>query len=163
MSRAFVKEEDDAPELLPELPLSPHPNFVTPLGLALLQSRLQDAEQKLTALNEDAVDAASILAHLKRDIRWLRARIGQAIVKAPEQQPQDRVALGALVELEDDAGQRYHYRIVGEDEAAPEHGLISWVSPLAHALNGARVGDGIIWPRPAGDLPVEIVSIDYAR
>jgi len=73
----------------------------------------------------------------------------------------DRVGFGATVDLVDEDGARYRYRIVGEDEADPEQGLVSWVSPLARALEGARVGDSVIWKRPAGDLEVEVLAIDY--
>jgi hypothetical protein len=40
MSKAFTKEDDDSAEILPNLPQSPHPNYVTPEGLAALQDRL---------------------------------------------------------------------------------------------------------------------------
>ena len=38
MSRAFVKEDGPDNEPLPDLPISPHPNYVTPRGLAALRS-----------------------------------------------------------------------------------------------------------------------------
>ncbi|MGO4780015.1 GreA/GreB family elongation factor [Lysobacter sp. 2RAB21] len=38
---------------------------------------------------------------------------------------------------------------------------MSWVSPLARALHGARVGDNALWKRPAGDLNVEVLAIEY--
>jgi transcription elongation GreA/GreB family factor len=37
------------------------------------------------------------------------------------------------------------------------------VSPLARALTDAKVGDLVIWKRPAGDLELEIVSISYPK
>jgi transcription elongation GreA/GreB family factor len=51
---------------------------------------------------------------------------------------------------------------VGEDEADAEHGLVSYVSPLAMALLGARVGDEVRWQRPAGDMMIEVLRIEYA-
>ena len=68
-----------------------------------------------------------------------------------------RAGFGVRVELEDENGTSY--RIVGEDEAEPEAGLISWTSPLARALDGARIGDEVLWPRPAGDLRVEVMAL----
>jgi transcription elongation GreA/GreB family factor len=53
------------------------------------------------------------------------------------------------------------YRIVGEDEADPLQGRISWLSPLAQALLDHRSGDRVVWQRPAGNVPVRIVSISY--
>ncbi|MFD0325557.1 GreA/GreB family elongation factor [Lysobacter gummosus] len=160
MSRAFVKEGDGDENTgdLPELPISEHPNYVTPRGMALLRSRLDDAARRVGALD---ADARLERAHIEREMRWLQARILGAITIAPERQPADRVAFGARVELVDDDGHEYRYRVVGEDEADPEHGLISWVSPLARALHGARVGDIALWKRPAGDLNVEVLAIEY--
>ncbi len=162
MSRAFTKETDgDRPDDLPELPVSPHPNYVTPQGLAQLRARLSQAEQHLAAIDNDAEGARQDRDYTARDIRWLQARIANAILVASEQGKPERVGFGTRVELADAEGQRTHYRIVGEDEADPEHGLISWVSPLARALLGARVGDSVLWKRPAGDLEVEVLKIDF--
>lgn len=162
MSRAFVKENDsDLPDDLPELPLSVHPNYVTPQGLTQLRVRLADGEQRLATIDAEAVGARLERAMIERELRWLQARISDAIPVAADRQSRERVAFGATVELADRDDRRLRYRIVGEDEADPEHGSISWVSPLARALNGARVGDSVVWRRPAGDLEVEILSIDY--
>lgn len=162
MSRAFVKENDaEAPIALPELPVSPHPNYVTAEGLAQLQARVEAVEANLRAIDETAVDGRLERAHLERELRWLKLRIGAAIpVRVPPASP-ERVDFGATVELVDETEQHYRYRIVGEDEASPEQGLISWVSPLARALKGARAGDSVRWPRPAGDLEVEVLALSY--
>jgi transcription elongation GreA/GreB family factor len=53
------------------------------------------------------------------------------------------------------------FEIVGEDEADPNKGKLSWVSPLALALKGAKTGDIVVWKRPAGDLELEIAAIEY--
>jgi transcription elongation GreA/GreB family factor len=37
---------------------------------------------------------------------------------------------------------------------------VSWVSPLARALLGARTGDSVVWRRPAGDLEIEVARIE---
>ncbi|MEI2454307.1 GreA/GreB family elongation factor [Lysobacter firmicutimachus] len=163
MSRAFVKEGDGEPSSpdLPELPVSEHPNYVTPRGMSLLRARMDDAKRRLGAIDDADAGARLERAHVERELRWLQARVLSAITIAPERQPADRVAFGARVELIDSAGTEHVYRIVGEDEADPERGLISWVSPLARALHGARVGDSALWKRPAGDLAVEVLAIDY--
>ncbi|MGH8080085.1 MAG: GreA/GreB family elongation factor [Lysobacter sp.] len=163
MSRAFVKEGDgdENPGDLPELPVSEHPNYVTPRGMSLLRSRLDEAGRRVAALDPEAAGSKPERAHIQREMRWLQARILGAITIAPERQPADRIAFGARVELVDGEGREYRYRIVGEDEADPEHGLISWVSPLARALHGARVGDNAVWKRPAGDLDIEVLAIEY--
>jgi len=163
MSRAFVKESDTpAGSELPDRPISPHTNYVTPAGLAQLRARLDQARERKQALEAGGEDmeSAEDLRALKRDLRWLEARVGSARVVDPANQPRDRVAFGATVEVADDQGER-NYRIVGEDEADAERGWVSYVSPLAKALLGAHVGDEVEWRRPAGDLRVEILDIRY--
>jgi transcription elongation GreA/GreB family factor len=48
---------------------------------------------------------------------------------------------GATVLLEHADGTRLQYQIVGEDEADPAAGKISYVSPFARLLIGASAGD----------------------
>ncbi|TAM76311.1 transcription elongation factor [bacterium] len=146
MSRAFVKESDGAPEPPAARPESGHPNYVTRMGLAALEERLRAAEA--------AGDA--------RDVGYLRRRIEYAIVVDLAVQPRDEVAFGATVTVEGQDEARHAFTIVGEDQADPTHGAISWISPLAKALLGAHVGEQVLWRRPAGDLPLTVVAIEYA-
>lgn len=163
MSRAFVKESDQpGGSELPDRPISPHTNYVTPSGLAQLRARLDKARARKQALEADGDDmeSAEALRALKRDLRWLESRVGSARLVDPSGQPRGRVAFGATVDVADESGER-SYRIVGEDEADAEHGSVSYVSPLAKALLGAKVGDEVVWSRPAGDLRVEVLGIRY--
>lgn len=162
MSRAFVKENDgDLPDDLPELPASEHPNYVTARGLRLLRERLDAALARQQAIDPEAVGAMQQKAHLAREIRWLQARLASTL-PVPEAVNPQKVGIGVVVELRDDEGMSYRYRIVGEDEADPEQGYLSWTFPLARALDQARVGDEVCWPRPAGDRGVEVVGISAA-
>ncbi|WP_199097554.1 GreA/GreB family elongation factor [Dyella sp. ASV21] len=163
MSRSFVKDADESVgERLPDIPLSEHPNYVTPRGLALLRSRLVTQRERRDALRAsgDTLPQQRELAEVERELRWLNARVGSAIEVDLAQQPRDRVAFGARVTVDSEEGP-LRYRIVGEDEADVEHGRVSYASPLAKALLGARVGEEVVWPRPAGDVTVEVVAIDY--
>jgi transcription elongation factor GreB len=163
MSRAFVKDaEESVGDRLPDIPLSEHPNYVTPRGLAQLRARLIALREHRDALRAaaDTLPQQSELAALERELRWLNARVGSAIEVDLSQQPRDRVAFGALVTVDSEEGEA-RYRIVGEDEADVEHGLVSYVSPLAVALLAARIGEEVVWQRPAGNLTVEVVGIDY--
>lgn len=146
------------PQGLPELPVSPYTNLVTASGLAQLQARRQDAAQRL-----DAVEPGDQLAHdyLARHLRWLQARIDGAVLVGPRLEGRDRAGFGAHVELRHADGRRERLRIVGEDEADAEHGLLSWVSPLARALEGARPGERVRWRRADEDIEVELLAIDY--
>ena len=163
MSRAFVKDSDDAGDALPDIPLSEHPNYVTPHGLARLRERLDAAQVRRDQLKAGDTELAQQgeLAALERELRWLKARVASAIEIDLSQQPRDRVAFGARVTVDAENDGERTYRIVGEDEADAEHGLVSYVSPLARALIGARIGNEVTWQRPAGDLKLEIVAIDY--
>jgi transcription elongation GreA/GreB family factor len=162
MSRAFVKENDDTSAELPERPQSPHPNFVTPRGFALLQEHeaALEAARLRQSQDDNLLDKEAQLT-TERDLRYVQERIKRAIVVEPAQQPKDRVDFGAIVETEDENGQQRRFEIVGEDEADPTIGKLSWVSPLALALKDARVGDTVIWKRPAGDLELDIRTIRY--
>ncbi len=167
MSRAFVKEDDGAEvsDELPERPQSPYPNHVTPRGLELLEAQLKRLQEQRQKLQEDPEDLMNkeTLKLVERDIRYVQERIERAVVIDPAAQPPDQVAFGARVETEDEEGERRAFTLVGEDEADPAAGLISWVSPLGRALTGARVGDVVTWKRPVGDLHLEVLSISYPR
>jgi transcription elongation GreA/GreB family factor len=166
MSRAFVSENTtEAGNELPELPISPHPNYVTPAGLAALQERLaaaRDRRQELRA-EPEGPQRALAEAHLEREIRWLEARVEGAILVDTAAQPKDEVAFGAIVEVAEPGGAVRRYAIVGEDEADAAAGKVSWVSPLARALIGAGVGDTVVWKRSAGEVELEIRAVRYPR
>ena len=153
---------DDAagppPPSLPELPLSPYTNLVTARGLAQLHARREDARERL-----DALEAGEELerGYLERHLRWLQARIDSAVPVGPRMEGRDRAGFGALVEVVDAAGKQQRFRIVGEDEADVEHGLLSWVAPLARALEGARVGDHVRWQRTDDEAEVELTRVEY--
>ncbi len=165
MSRAFVKEPDgdESAGELRDLPLSPHPNYVTPAGLTKLAARLAGTEAERNALAAKSGDLAAqpVLARLVREIRYLEARIASAILVDPAGQPAGRVAFGAAVRVADEEDRRCEFQIVGEDEAEPERGRVSWVSPLARALQDAEVGDIVTWRRPSGDVDLEILEVRY--
>ncbi|MCZ6803533.1 MAG: GreA/GreB family elongation factor [Proteobacteria bacterium] len=65
---------------------------------------------------------------------------------------------GATVKLIDENDLEYIFSIVGEDEAEPNQGRISWVSPLARELVGKKTDDVVMWERPAGNLEMEILE-----
>ena len=168
MSRAFVKESDDdlAAGELPERPLSALSNYVTPRGLEQLQARvkeLQAGHEKLAGQSADDSAAKQKLREIERDQRYFNAQLERAIVVDPAGQPRDEVHFGAAVKIRDRSGREHRFSIVGDDEADVAHGKVSWASPLAKAMIGARVGDVVKWRRPAGETEVEIVEIRYPK
>jgi transcription elongation factor GreB len=166
MSRAFVKEQDDKPAIdeLPERPQSPLPNYVTPKGYVQLQERCQTLLKQRSVLAADVDNplAAQQLQQVERDLRYFQARLERAIVVDPTTQPAGEVHFGASVKVQDENGEAHEFTIVGDDEADAAKGKVSWDSPLAHAMIGARVGDNVVWKRPAGDLGLEVIAIRYA-
>ncbi|HEX7554536.1 MAG TPA: GreA/GreB family elongation factor [Geothrix sp.] len=162
MNRAFVKDPDEtgAPEPLPERPQSPHTNYVTPAGLRQLQSlqvELETRRQRL--LGEGKQASPQDLALVQRDLRYVEERVGRAVLVSPGAGSPDRVHFGATVEVRDEVGASETFTIVGEDEADPALGKLSWVSPLATALLNAEPGELVKWRRPAGPQELEIVAI----
>ena len=101
------------------------------------------------------------LLEVKRDIRYFSAQLERATLVDTVGQPRDEVRFGAAVTILDGQGKNHAFQIVGDDEADVAAGSISWASPLAKALLGARVGDTVKWQRPAGASEVEIVAIEY--
>jgi hypothetical protein len=67
MSRAFVKDQDEATDELPDRPISPHPNIVTVEGLAAIEAKLAHFQQEY-ARAQGANDRAA-LAALSRELR----------------------------------------------------------------------------------------------
>src|ERR1700754_3606777 len=159
LSVAFTKEdsaETASETLLPDRPISPHPNLVTEAGLKALELQLQqareayDAAQKIEDVNERRRQAAIPL----RDVRYFAARVRTAQVIA-DPASTGTVAFGSTVTFRRDDGRIQKYRIVGEDEADPKAGSISFVSPVARLLMGQAVG-GVV---DASGQTLEIVSI----
>ncbi len=159
MSVAFTKEDsaETASEiLLPDRPVSDHPNLVTEAGLRALEFQLHQARevyetaQKFEDVNERRRQAATPL----RDARYFAARVRTAQV-VTSQSPTDTVAFGCTVTLRRDDGRVQKYRIVGEDEANPKAGSISFVSPVATLLMGKVVGDVV----GASGQELEIIAI----
>jgi transcription elongation GreA/GreB family factor len=163
MSRAFVKEHDgDSPaDELPESPVSSGPNYVTPKGLSDLQASLTLAQSDVERLRAgDGTGAGkSALARARADVRRLQRRLDSAVLVKTEPSEHGEIALGMQVMIEYPDGRRQPFTIVGEDEADPVNGLVSWASPLGEALLGKREGDATMWRRPAGDLEVTIVAV----
>lgn len=159
MSVAFTKEGDleaNAADL-PDRPISPHPNLVTPQGLAQLEEALAAAQAAYRAAQQGDVSAdRTAMARATRDLRYYNARRASAQLTPPPESC-DTVQFGCAVTFDREDGRRQTFRIVGEDEADPAKGSVSWVSPIAQALLGKSEGDTTM---VAGG-EVEIVAIGH--
>lgn len=144
MSVAFTKEdsaETAAETILPERVVSQHPNLVTEEGLKALERDLAAARAAFGAAQgqEDINERRRQSAGPARDIRYLVERLRTADLRAAPAS-NDIVAFGHTVRFEREDGRVQTYRIVGEDEADPKAGSVSYVSPVAQALLGKTVG-----------------------
>ncbi|HEY2275844.1 MAG TPA: GreA/GreB family elongation factor [Steroidobacteraceae bacterium] len=149
MSRAFTRESDDDPGILPERPVSSHPNLVTPNGLAALEAQVKILGSELTEAR--ASGDSTQRARIERDLRYFTRRLATARVVAPATAP-DRVRFGVQVRLRNESGAEQSFRLVGEDEADAGRGLLSWVSPLGQALLGHEPRDTVRFQ--AGELEI---------
>ena len=140
MSRAFVKESDDAVDDLPERPVSPHPNLVTPEGLAAIEAELARLQSERSAAQR-AEDRAALAATARELRYWTARRASAQLVEAPADA--EVVRFGSTVTVEREDGRRQTFRIVGEDEADPAKGSVSYISPLARAVMGKAAGDAV--------------------
>lgn len=146
MSVAFTREEDlevTAADL-PDRPISPHTNLVTPEGLAMIETELAAARAAYAAAQVQGAIAAdrTAMARATRDLRYWSAR--RASAQLLETAPDGRVRFGGSVTIEREDGRIQTWRIVGEDEADPARGSVSYVSPLARALLGKSLGDEVV-------------------
>lgn len=125
--------------------------------------RLAARRLELAKLREkpDEIDRKLAVAVNERDIRFLEGRVSRAILVDPERHAPDIVAFGAEIEVITEDDNRQTFRIVGEDEADPTHGLIAPYSPLGVALMGAQLGDTVEWQKPTGIVDLEIVAIRF--
>lgn len=158
MSVAFTREEDlEATAAdLPDRPISPHPNLVTPAGMAAIETALAEARAAWTAAQArgDIEADRTAMARATRDLRYWSAR--RASAQLVEIEADGRVRFGGSVTIEREDGRTQTWRITGEDEADPAAGSVSHVSPLARALIGKRIGD----EATVAGQAVEIVAVD---
>lgn len=158
MSVAFTREEDSEAQAanLPDRPVSTHPNLVTREGLAALDAAVAAARAAYSAAQvEGGVSAdRTAMARATRDLRYYTSRRACAQLVAASGPP-DQVLFGRTVTVDRDDGRRQTFRIVGEDEADPAQGAISYVSPLARAVLGRSVGDTVT----VGGAEAEIVAV----
>ena len=159
MSVAFTKEdsaETAAETQLPDRPISAEPNLVTPGGLMALEAQLAEARlaHEAAMVIEDINERRRAAANPVRDLRYFSERLRTALLM-PEPIDSTVVAFGSTVTFSRDDGRVQTYRIVGEDEADPSEGSISYVSPIARGLMGKTSGDVV----SVGEHELEIVSI----
>lgn len=130
----------DVPEDFPERPISARPNFVTARGLQLIEAQVRELEREREPAK--LADDKLALARIDRDLRYWQQRKASARLTEPETPPV-KIRFGMRVALREDDGSERSFVLVGEDEANPATGRISWASPVGQLLLGNEVGDEI--------------------
>ena len=159
MAVAFTRDEDYEAQAadLPDRPVSSHPNLVTHSGLRAIEEALSQARAAYAAARTEGAISSdrTAMARATRDLRyWSGRRASAQLIEPPHVAGKVQFGRTALIIREDSREQAF--RIVGEDEADPSAGKISYVSPLAAALLGKCVGDVAI----VSGAEVEILDVD---
>lgn len=168
MSKAFTRESDELPERSGrERQASGLPpgakNYMTAEGARRLRDeldRLLLEERPRASRLSDKAAAARQLADIQQRIAEVQALLRSVVIAPPLTETPGEVCFGVLVTLRSRDGGELRVRIVGVDEAVPERGCVSWISPLARALLGAKRGQQIMIPAERGEQEVEVVGIE---
>jgi transcription elongation factor GreB len=170
VSKAFTRESDDEsgaeeiPSFRPQLPPGTR-NYITREGGNRLKQRLNDLLEKKQAMatmsNAAGTGSEADQRKIESAIRRLQQMLDSVVV-AEIPVDQEKVAFGATVTVRHGNGEESSYHIVGVEEADPERGSISWISPLARALLSRRAGDQVRFRSPEGDEELTIITVRYS-
>ncbi len=191
MNKAFTKEPDgadaeltdelDSPDSDDESSVIPAgtKNYMTPGGFARLQDELKNllhtmrpevvrtvawaASNGDRSENGDYIYGKRRLREIDRRIRFLTKRLDRAQVVDPVTLRFAEVRFGATVVVRDEEGCEKTYCIVGIDETDVKRGRVSWISPIAKALNNAKAGDVVTLKTPKGEEELEVIEVRYER
>ncbi|MGB6119817.1 MAG: GreA/GreB family elongation factor [Mesorhizobium sp.] len=139
MSKAFTnKDGEEFVSGVGERPVSTERNLVTVDGIAQMEAHVNRLRKEFAEAERKEEREAMAIA--TRDLRYWQTRRETAELSVPE--PDETVIrFGMTVQLEAEDGKHVTWKIVGEDEAEPNAGKISHVSPMARAMFGKSVGD----------------------
>jgi transcription elongation factor GreB len=169
MSKAFTREDDDAPEQpVAARPASALPpgakNYLTPAGEQRLRAELDQVlitKHTAASLPPENNDTKRRLQSLDQRIAQLQNSLQSAVIVPPPAPPHDTVRFGATVKVRNRRGEESRYRIVGVDETDLDRDEVSWLSPIAKALLNAKLGQRVKFRFPAGEDELEIIRITY--
>ena len=153
MSKAFTRESDAMVE-----PPRSKPVYSLPDGVKnyMTSQGLRGLHEKLSRLLVEPVSETS-----RREIYELRQCLQSAEVPEVPPLPWNQVFFGAIVTVLTADQEQITYRLVGLNEADPEHDRLSWRSPLARALLKAKMGDDVRFQTPDGEQHLTVIGIYY--
>ncbi len=178
MSKAFTKEDSEAPEEELEAPAPPSAskNYISPAGFSRLKAELRElveverpgvvktvawaASNGDRSENGDYIYGKRRLREIDRRVRFLIKRLENAEVVQSSGRDTDQIFFGAHVKVKGKNEVR-EITILGLDEVDPARGIVSWISPIAKALLKAREGDSVTLRTPGGEEKLEILEVSY--
>ena len=151
---------------------------MTQEGYARLETRLKELKSVERPAIIKQIAEAREHGDISENAEYHAARERQSMIEGQILELEDKIAraevidvsqisgktikFGARVTLaDDDTNEETTYRIVGQEEADVEHGLLSVTSPLARALIGKQTGDSVEVVTPKGSKAYEIVKVRY--
>lgn len=159
------------------LPRARSAAYITLEGAARLRAELDHLwRKKRPQVTQAVADAAALgdrsenaeyiygkrqLREIDRRIRFLQKRLDELIVVDRPPSDPARVYFGAYVQLEDESGATFEYRIVGPDEFDMARGWISIDAPLARALLKKTIDDEVTVQLPSGRAVYTVTRVRY--
>ncbi len=157
--------------------MHPERPLLTPEGKTRLMAELEElrttkraevADRLRVSREEGPGDAGDNTQYLEtqRDLALLETRIAtiertlaQAEIVESGPPRDGAIGLGSCVVVRDEDGEEETYNVVGAAEANPRQGLISYESPVGHALLHHRAGDIVAVETPSGTRRITVVSV----
>ena len=167
MSRAFVKEDDQEEQpIIPQRAPLPKgvSNYVTPMGLDLLERERNDLENERSEISEIESEKERRVAKtvVNEKLKLVEARIASAQVLSFDDVPKDEVRFGATVKIQMPfKNMVQEFQIVGVDEADAKAKKVAFTAPIATAITGKRVNEPAILRLGSKEQQVKILEIKY--
>lgn len=164
VSRGFVKEEDQEEDIfIPPRAALPagETNYVTPGGYKELLEEREELEASRKAITTDnETERRRTIALIDGKLQLLNERIATARTVDLTDQPRNEVRFGATVQFKNGKVVT-QFQIVGVDEADIKKKKVAFTAPIAHALNGAKVGETVAFKRGTEVQKLEVVAVTY--
>jgi transcription elongation factor GreB len=168
MSKAFTRESDESafeelPSVRTHLPPGTR-NYVTSEGAEHLKQRLNGLLERKRAWAAGGSAPGTVPETDQRKLESAIRKLQQvldSVVVADIPADREKIAFGATVTLRQGNGGEDTYRLVGVEEADPDKGAISWMSPLARALLSRRAGDKVRFQSPQGVEELTVLMVRF--
>ena len=153
--------------------------FMTPLGNDSLREELKSLISKDRPEVINAIASAREFGDLKENAEYHAAKEKQSfiegrileiesklsnaeVIDVTKLDIKDKVIFGSTIKLKyKDSKSIVKYKIVGEDEADIDRGLISYMAPISRAMVGKNLLDVVEFESSEGKTIFKIQSIEY--